>query len=470
MNKPNRSKFYLQPNRKSEWTTVEEEQQARQAAFEGQIKALRVILPDILNKFARIPDPRRPRSTRHKLTTLLLFGLLIFIFRYNSRREANRELTCPSVLETLRAVFPEVDSCPHMDTIARVLESIPSDEIEEILGKTVRNLIYKKKFKRMIADGCYVVAVDGTLKWSTDWEFNSQALRKKHGDTTTYQTYVLEAALVGPQGIAIPLMSEFCENPFDNSEQKKQDCERKAFYRLAVRLKSLFPKQPLMIVADGLYPNGPVMALCRTNKWDFMIVLPNEVCLSSVWQEAKAIFGLEPEQKLINHWGDRTQNFKWANQIKYEWKDRVEGKRRHIVLHMVICHETWQRNGETKDSTWAWVSSKAISKTNVLERCNGAARHRWNIEEHILAEKKGGYNYEHMFSLNWNGMKCWHSLMHLGHLLNILTLHTVDLWETVKELGINGTLQLLRQTLTGRWVDISKLAALSEKPQLRLVI
>lgn len=142
-----------------------------------------------------------------------------------------------------------------------------------------------------------------------------------------------------------------------------------------------------MIVADGLYPNGPVMALCRTNKWDFMIVLPNQVCLSSVWQEAKAIFSLEPEQKLINQWGDRTQNFKWANQIKYEWRDR-EGKRHYIVLHMVYCHETWQRDGETKESTWAWVSAKAINKKNVLERCNGAARHRWNIEEHILAEKR----------------------------------------------------------------------------------
>ncbi|MCL6572619.1 MAG: DDE transposase family protein, partial [Bacillus sp. (in: Bacteria)] len=342
-------------------------------------------------------------------------------------------------------------------------------EIEEILGKTVRNLIHKKKFKRMIADGCYVVAVDGTQKWSTDWEFNARALRKKHGNTTTYHVYVLEAALVGPQGIAIPLMSEFCENPFDNSEQKKQDCERKAFYRLSVRLKSLFPKQPLMIVADGLYPNGPVMATCRINKWDFMIVLPNQVCLSSVWQEAKAIFSLEPEQKLINQWGDRTQNFKWANQIKYEWRDR-EGKRHYIVLHMVYCHETWQRDGETKESTWAWVSAKAINKKNVLERCNGAARYRWNIEEQILTEKKGGYNYEHMFSFNWNGMKCWHSLMHLGHLLNILTLHTVDLWETVKKRGINGTIHFLRQTLTGRWVDIAKLAALPVKPQLRLVI
>ena len=104
--------------------------------------------------------------------------------------------------------------------------------------------------------------------------------------------YVLEAALVGPQGIALPLMTEFCENPFDNSEQKKQDCERKAFNRLSVRLKALFPKQSLMIAADGLYPNGPVMALCRANKWDFMIVLPDEVCLSTVWTEAKSTHSL----------------------------------------------------------------------------------------------------------------------------------------------------------------------------------
>jgi len=172
---------------------------------------------------------------------------------------------------------------------------------------------------------------------------------------------------------------------------------------------------------------------------------------------------------LVNQWGNRTQNYWWANQIKYGWKDR-EGKKHYIVLHMVVCHETWQREGVAKESKWAWVSAKAISDKNVLERCNGAARYRWNIEENILTEKKGGYNYEHMYSYHWNGMKCWHALMHLGHLLNILTLHTVGLWKMVKKLGIKGTLRLLRQTLTGHWVDISRLADLPDKPQLRLVI
>ena len=67
MLKPNRSKLYRQPNCKNEWETVEEEEQARQAALEEQLKVLRALLPDIIKKFERIPDPRRPRNTKHKI-------------------------------------------------------------------------------------------------------------------------------------------------------------------------------------------------------------------------------------------------------------------------------------------------------------------------------------------------------------------------------------------------------------------
>jgi hypothetical protein len=36
-----------------------------------------------------------------------------------------------------------------------------------------------------------------------------------------------------------------------------------AFYRLAARLKAYFPRLPMLLLLDGLYPNGPLMALCR---------------------------------------------------------------------------------------------------------------------------------------------------------------------------------------------------------------
>jgi hypothetical protein len=56
------------------------------------------------------------------------------------------------------------------------------------------------------------------------------------------------------------LMSEFLDNTVDEVSSK-QDCELKAFHRLAKRLNTAFPRLPITLLLDGLYANGPVMAL-----------------------------------------------------------------------------------------------------------------------------------------------------------------------------------------------------------------
>jgi hypothetical protein len=40
----------------------------------------------------------------------------------------------------------------------------------------VKKLIRNKKFRRLIVDGCYVVAVDGTQKWSGTSMFDPRLL------------------------------------------------------------------------------------------------------------------------------------------------------------------------------------------------------------------------------------------------------------------------------------------------------
>lgn len=132
------------PNRKCSYRSVEEEQEARQDAVEAQLNAWRALLPGILERFSRIEDPRRPGSIKHKLTVLMVFGMLLFALKCASRREANRELSRPGVLEALRSVFPEIDSIPHMDTLERLLEDIPAERIEQVLGKTVARLLLSK--------------------------------------------------------------------------------------------------------------------------------------------------------------------------------------------------------------------------------------------------------------------------------------------------------------------------------------
>jgi len=163
-----------------------------------------------------------------------------------------------------------------------------------------------------------------------------------------------------------------------------------------------------MLLLDGLYANGPVIEICRNNRWDYMIVLKDE-SLATVWREYNVLQGLESQNILKMKWGNREQIFKWVNNIDYEY-DR--GKT-HLI-HVVVCKETWEefdkKSGDIviKHSKHAWISSNPLNKQNIHERCNLAARHRWNIESEILIQKHHGYQYEHCFSYNWNAMKGYH--------------------------------------------------------------
>ena len=43
---------------------------------------------------------------------------------------------------------------------------------------------------------------------------------------------------------------------------------RRAFKRLAERLKGYFKRLPILLLLDGLYPTGPVMEPCRRYHWN----------------------------------------------------------------------------------------------------------------------------------------------------------------------------------------------------------
>ena len=117
-------------NGTSEWATVEEEKQARQEAVEEQLRVYRSIVPILLKRFETIPDPRNPKTIKPKSTVLMLYGILAFVFQMESRRQANREMTMPQFQENLKLLFPELDSMPHQDTLARLLAHIEVDQIQ----------------------------------------------------------------------------------------------------------------------------------------------------------------------------------------------------------------------------------------------------------------------------------------------------------------------------------------------------
>ena len=61
-----------------------EEQAAREAAVAGQLGVFRTLLPKLLKDLSNIGDPRQAKKVKHKLTAVLLYGLLSFVFQMAS--------------------------------------------------------------------------------------------------------------------------------------------------------------------------------------------------------------------------------------------------------------------------------------------------------------------------------------------------------------------------------------------------
>ncbi len=444
------------PNSKCASKTVEEERIEREEALTEQLKIMTAHLPILLKRLSKIDDPRNPKKCKHKMTVIMIYGILTFIFQMTSRREANREMTRPMFMENLQLYFSELTDLPHNDTLMRLLSKIEVTEIEEAYLDLIRRFIRNKKFRRYLINNSYPVAVDGTQKFVKDEMWSEEYLERKvkKGEQKQYYVYVLEACLAFHNGMTIPFMSEFLSYPEGDTDNNKQDCELKAFHRLMKRLKKEFPRLSIILLLDGLYANGPVMDLCIENKWQFMIVLKDN-CLRSMWEEFNPLKELEEGNKVNKKWGNRKQHFEWVNGLEYWYGDK---NKRRIVLHVVVCEETWEQVNknaevEVKTSRHAWISSEPLTHSNVHERCNLGARHRWGIETNILVEKRHGYNYEHCFSYNWNAMKGYHYLMKTGHLFTILAQYSECLIKKVKALGLNGFIRFIRDTISSPWLN-----------------
>lgn len=463
-------------NKLSEYGSEEEEQEARQNWVLEQTRVLRGQLPTLLKQFEKIDDPRNPKTVEHKLTVILLTGLFLFIYQWASRREANREMSRPTFLANIRALIPELESLPHQDTVERLLSMIEVEGLEQTHLNLLRKLIRNKKFRRYLVDNCYPVAFDGSQKLcsydpkSDEWQHRT--VGKGEETKQQYYVYVLQASLCFRNGMVIPLMAEFLTLPDGDVTKAKQDCELKAFHRLAERLKTEFPSLQFLLLLDGLYANGPVIERCRDYGWQFMITL-EDGSLKSVWNEYQGILSLEGKNnRCKKKWYDRRQEFSWANGIEYFYGPNDRKRQR---IHVVVCDERWEEIDHAtckqieKSARWAWLSSFPLNRDNVNERCNMGGRSRWGIETGFLVEKHQGYQFEHCFAYNWNAMRGYHLLMRLAEMLNVLMLFTIGMKQTIKKLGKRPLIKLIRETLTGPWLDREFLRNKLEEPyQLRL--
>ncbi len=181
---------------------------------------------------------------------LCWWGLLLFGLGLGSRRSADndlRDLEC-AILHNLNALAgAQQDSLPVTKTLDHFIGHVGSTAFAHLRDQHTRRLIRMKALDDFRFQGEFITAVDGTGYLSFSHHHCPQCLAQKHSSgTVCYLHPVLEAKLLTSTGLAISLATEFIENPPGRTptdyQEQKQDCELKAFDRLAATLKASFPQ------------------------------------------------------------------------------------------------------------------------------------------------------------------------------------------------------------------------------------
>lgn len=363
--------------------------------------------------FRRVADPRHPAYIVYPLAAVLAAGVWLFLLRLAARRQVHLLLRSSGPASAIFGALFRVSTWPHGDTLEALCARLEVPQVQEVVTATVESLIRKKVLYRYrLKDRYFLVAMDGTGMLTFPERHCPQCLTMEHHGRTTYYHPVLEAKLVTRDGLVLSLMTEFVENP--GQYPSKQDCELKAFYRLALRLKERFPRLPLCLLLDGLFAGGPTFSLCERFGWKYLVVL-QEKDLPSVQEEFHALLTLSPANHLT-FWpaeAYRTvQDFAWVNDIAY-----TDAEGHPHTVSVIRCVETKPgAKGEPQVTRFKWITNFGVDDDNVAELANEGGRLRWKIEnEGFNVQKNGGYALEHIYSHDPVSAKVYYLLLQLAH-------------------------------------------------------
>ena len=382
--------------------------------------------PKLMELLSNVSDYRQ--RPQYEVQELLMAVISMFLFKRGSRNSMDNTMKKGIFAKNLESIF--ACSLPDLDTSNKLLEILTPQELELIKQKLISRLIERKVLNKFRVLGLYyVVAIDGTGVQSFDKEPYPECPYKvsKNG-VYTWMASVLEAKIVCSNGFSFSIATEWLKNPA-NKEFDKQDCELKAFVRLAEKLKDLYPRLPMIIAADGLYPNQTVFDICKNNRWNFIITF-KDGNLKSIWEEIeslKKIGGVEKSQKYrIDTPYHITEDYIFINDIEYKNKYSLN------VIEATV-NKRHKKNNSQKKEYFAHITDISISQNN-CSLISNTGRLRWKIEnEGFNEQKNGGYNLQHKYSrTSFNASQNYYQCLQIAHMINQLAHKTNKIKEMIK--------------------------------------
>ena len=351
--------------------------------------------PELFKRFTEVKDPRHQSYIEYSIKTML--GTLYYkcIGGISSMQEMTRKFNDESVVKNLYAFVGDKkqDYLPHGVTINELLEKLNPEELENIQKDIVYSMIRRKTFDDARVLKRWQVIVDATeldegYKKKNDGYLSRCYNKGEEAEFTKYHRSILEAKIYLGNNLVCSIASEPIENSDEyvnrSEETIKQDCESKAFVRLAAKIKKKFPRLPIVITADGLYVTQRVLQICKDYHWDY-IIRYKEGCASSIAKEYRALPEVEKSGT----------DMEFQNDIMFQDFD----------VNLIYYKDKRKVDGEEKTTGFAWITSIRITKNNA-KKIVRAGRNRWKIENQGFNRQKHWQgNIEHAYSWNERAQK-----------------------------------------------------------------
>jgi hypothetical protein len=386
-----------------------------------------------------VPDHRKRRT--YEVAEIIMAGLMMFVFKRGSKHNTDALFTENFADNYVRLFGLKL---PVMETVNQFLKKLPPSELENLKRMLVKKLIEKRVLDKFRYSGRLVVAIDGTGVFSFDHEpFAGCPYKVSKNGKKTWQAGLLEAKIICSNGFSISMETEWYRNS-DNIDQK-QDCEQKAFERLAQKIKNNYPRLALTLVADSLYPQGTFFNTCKANNWNFILTF-KEGCLKSIWEEVNSLYLLEEGK----HKQFRTLSSKFSETSMF-----INNLMYHQSHNLHWCEYVRTYAKSSKKERFVHITNISINKDNVWD-ISYFGRLRWKIEnEGFNIQKRNGYRLQHKYAeKDFVAMQNYYQLLQIAHLINQLVEKSQKIatslkaaGRTIKAIWEDATATMLKETI-----------------------
>lgn len=247
--------------------------------------------------------------------------------------------------------------------------------------------------------------LDASRFQKAQYEVSKEWLSETKDGKTTWYLAMLELKLVANL-MAVPLMNEIIKNEDKkkenetekevenkSSEQIKQDCELNAAKRLLVKLKGTYPRLPVRIIADSLYPSITLIKLCKELEFEYIFVLKDKK-IPTLTEEFLMLASMSDENRGLVENDKEIVLTMWENEIEYN------GEKVNIIRQIK------KNKKDEKETVWMWMTNRKVTVYNV-DKIIYCAKCRDYIEKQGFREQKvtSGIELEHVYSKNIKAIK-----------------------------------------------------------------